>query len=353
LTEISSTLGEVGYMVEPFSRAQDALRMCALSPPDLIISDVVMPEMDGIEFRKEYERSYPGRSTPFIFLSSMGDTASVVRGIDSGGDDYLVKPVSVEVLRAKVRAILRTRARPPVATFKGRVAALNVPSLLKFCETKGLTGFVHVEGPGVSVDIHFEAGIIDPSSIEDHLDELCSLAEGVFTVYASPVDFSQILPSARCPWTTVALPGLLSTIEVDGRVLQVQTELLSGPRPSIVTLVASSGRTVWKTASEVDSEASAEVIADLMKRKHAAMSDEMQQKIRDTLERLGVPEETRRQRFHELFEQGYEAFRNADYKSCVGFWERALVVDPQSKVVEVNLRVAREKLAAESTAKPS
>lgn len=79
-----------------------------LERPDLILLDIIMPGMDGFEVaRRIRQLERDGEWTPIIFLSARGNEADLERGIDVGGDDYLVKPVSEVVLKAKVRAMQR------------------------------------------------------------------------------------------------------------------------------------------------------------------------------------------------------------------------------------------------------
>ena len=76
--------------------------------PDLILLDIIMPGLDGFEVaRRIRQLEQDGEWTPIIFLSAKGSETDLERGIDVGGDDYLVKPVSEIVLKAKVRAMQR------------------------------------------------------------------------------------------------------------------------------------------------------------------------------------------------------------------------------------------------------
>lgn len=83
-----------------------ALALVARERPDLVILDVMMPEMDGTEFCRRLRR---GSDVPVIFLSSRGEELDRVLGLELGGDDYMTKPFSPRELVARVRAHLRRR----------------------------------------------------------------------------------------------------------------------------------------------------------------------------------------------------------------------------------------------------
>ena len=81
-----------GYRVECANSGVEALSIFENAPPDLVISDVMMPEMDGFEFCRRLRTTRLGQLVPFIFLSGQGEMESKVEGHSIGADDYLVKP---------------------------------------------------------------------------------------------------------------------------------------------------------------------------------------------------------------------------------------------------------------------
>lgn len=100
-----------GFTVTEASSGAEALRLYRASAPDLVVLDVVMPELDGIETCRELRKL--GR-TPIVFLSSRDEELDRVLGLEMGGDDYLTKPFSTRELVARVKAVLR-RATPEPA----------------------------------------------------------------------------------------------------------------------------------------------------------------------------------------------------------------------------------------------
>ena len=85
-----------------------ALHMFQQGRPDLVLIDVVMPVMDGYEgARRMREMGGPDDRMPIVFLSSNESDQDLGRAIEAGGDDYLVKPVSFEVLKAKIHSVQR------------------------------------------------------------------------------------------------------------------------------------------------------------------------------------------------------------------------------------------------------
>jgi two-component system KDP operon response regulator KdpE len=93
-----------GFEVIKAYQADEALRKAYRTHPDLILLDIMLPEMDGIEVcRRLRELS----DVPIIFLTALTDTKDVVRGLESGADDYIVKPYDNEELVARIRAHLR------------------------------------------------------------------------------------------------------------------------------------------------------------------------------------------------------------------------------------------------------
>jgi CheY-like chemotaxis protein/serine phosphatase RsbU (regulator of sigma subunit) len=84
-----------------------AVQLFETEAPDLVLMDVMMPEMDGFEAAKRIKALCENRWVPVIFISALGQEASIVEGLETGGDDYLTKPINLAVLRAKIRAMQR------------------------------------------------------------------------------------------------------------------------------------------------------------------------------------------------------------------------------------------------------
>jgi two-component system KDP operon response regulator KdpE len=108
LRALRTSLRGAGYEVETADTAAGALATAALNPPDAVILDLVLPDGTGIEVCRELRR---WSSTPVIVLSAVGEEREKVAALDAGADDYVTKPVGIEELLARVRAVLR-RATP-------------------------------------------------------------------------------------------------------------------------------------------------------------------------------------------------------------------------------------------------
>ena len=101
---ISLYLTKEGYETKRASDGREALRMVPIFDPDLIILDIMMPEMDGYEVCREVRKN---NSTPIIMLTAKGETFDKVLGLELGADDYMVKPFDTKELVARVKAVLR------------------------------------------------------------------------------------------------------------------------------------------------------------------------------------------------------------------------------------------------------
>ncbi|MBF2026715.1 MAG: response regulator transcription factor [Oscillatoriales cyanobacterium C42_A2020_001] len=100
-----------GYAVQSASSGVEALTVFEQDPPDLVVSDVMMPEMDGLEFCRRLRASRSGQLVPFIFLSSRGEVDARIQGHSMGADDYLIKPFEPKELLAKIEAQLERSRR--------------------------------------------------------------------------------------------------------------------------------------------------------------------------------------------------------------------------------------------------
>lgn len=102
-------LHAAGHTVQEADSAESALTLFSEQAPDLVLLDVEMPGHDGYWVASQLRASEAGGWTPIIFLSSLNQDHNLWQAIESGGDDYLVKPVSSTVLQAKLRAMQRLR----------------------------------------------------------------------------------------------------------------------------------------------------------------------------------------------------------------------------------------------------
>jgi two-component system OmpR family response regulator len=118
-----------GCAVAVSASGKDALHQTETYEPDLIILDVMLPDMDGFEVCRALRTD--GNDVPVIFLTARDTTSDTIRGLTLGGDDYVTKPFSVEALVARVRAVLRrtTREADGEAQPGGNAALLQVGDL--------------------------------------------------------------------------------------------------------------------------------------------------------------------------------------------------------------------------------
>lgn len=104
---LSHYLNKLGQTVVLAGNGVEAVNMFRAESPDLVIMDVVMPEMDGYEATRQIKAVCGGRWVPIIFTSALSSVEEQVKGLDSGGDDYLTKPVDFTILASKIRAMQR------------------------------------------------------------------------------------------------------------------------------------------------------------------------------------------------------------------------------------------------------
>ncbi len=103
-------LTKEGYDVTTSTSGKEAVALAKKIKPDLILLDVMMPEMDGIETCQEIRGIEDIKNTLIAFLSARGEDYSQVAGLDAGADDYITKPIKPRLLVSRVKAILRRKS---------------------------------------------------------------------------------------------------------------------------------------------------------------------------------------------------------------------------------------------------
>ncbi|WP_417523377.1 PP2C family protein-serine/threonine phosphatase [Marinovum sp.] len=101
---LSSSLLKQGHDVVVAAGGEEALALCEATPPDVVLSDWMMPGMDGLEFCKRFRAMEREGYGYFILLTSKSEKGAVARGLDNGADDFLTKPVHPDELRARITA---------------------------------------------------------------------------------------------------------------------------------------------------------------------------------------------------------------------------------------------------------
>ncbi len=113
-TLLQYNLEKEGYDVVVATDGEEALTVVSERLPDLIVLDWMLPKVSGIEVCRRLRARPESRNVPIIMLTARGEETDRIRGLDTGADDYVVKPFSMTELTARIRAVLR-RIRPGLA----------------------------------------------------------------------------------------------------------------------------------------------------------------------------------------------------------------------------------------------
>ncbi len=255
-----------------FGQAPEALRLLPELRPDLILCDVMMPDMDGHAFFQEVKRLDGLRQVPFLFLSAVNATDEIVATMEAGADDFVNKPFSPARLLAKVRAVLRLAGRTaPFAeerrhdALAGEIGARGTLPLVKFCETVRLSGRLTVTAPGLERWAAFLGGELvaagsEPDTPgEEPIDLLLAMTSGHYEITQNRLDPAalaalSVAEAGAAPVAEEAAPahppgGLLTRLDVRGDSVTVQTEAENRPDFTVTTVITRGGHVIRKIES--------------------------------------------------------------------------------------------------------
>lgn len=131
---LEAYLAQEGFGVVTARNGRDALRLCRQVHPDLILLDLMMPEMSGYEFMRLHAREF---DTPIIMLTAKVEESDRVLGLELGADDYVTKPFSPRELTARVRAVLRRTGRGESQAEVLRVGEVVLDRIRHTAEVRG------------------------------------------------------------------------------------------------------------------------------------------------------------------------------------------------------------------------
>jgi CheY-like chemotaxis protein len=204
LLALEYNLQQAGYLVLKSTSGNDALIIAQSENPDIVVSDVAMPEMDGIEFCKKLRSIKKFSEVPFIFLTAHGEPEERVKGLRSGADDYIVKPFDIEELITRI-SILYQKIKKR-GTISGNLKELSLADTLQIFELTRKEGKLLINSDYETGYISFKNGMIMDASFgnvygEDALIAMLMLDTGQFNYepqaissgsIAKPVSFAML-----------------------------------------------------------------------------------------------------------------------------------------------------------------
>ena len=106
-------LSREGYKVACAASGEETLKAVRSGIPDLIVLDLMLPGIDGLDVARQLKNDLKTRDVPIVMLTAKGEEADIVTGLELGADDYITKPFSPRVLVARVKAVLRRKVKEP------------------------------------------------------------------------------------------------------------------------------------------------------------------------------------------------------------------------------------------------
>lgn len=194
------SLKKAGFSVTTAIHGKDALEKVQISPPDLVLTDTKMPEMDGFELCKALKADERFRHVPVVFLTNQKSVEFKVKGLELGGDDYLTKPIYIKEIVTRLKMILqkaekeRIEKKEPKGGFSGSLSDMGVVDLVQTFEMGRKTGVITIEGERHAT-IYFREGRVVDAEMgklqgENAFYRLLNTSDGNFDVQFVPVERS-------------------------------------------------------------------------------------------------------------------------------------------------------------------
>jgi CheY-like chemotaxis protein/tetratricopeptide (TPR) repeat protein len=192
------SLKKAGFQVTTAIHGKDALEKVQISPPDLVLSETKMPEMDGLELVHVLKADERFRQIPVVFLTNQKAVEAKVKGLELGAEDYLTKPIYIKEVVTRIRMILqkvekeRAEKKEQKAGFNGGLADMGVVDLVQTFEIGRKTGTIKIEGERIGY-IYFKEGRAIDAELgrlkgENAFYRILNTFEGQFEVSFSPVE---------------------------------------------------------------------------------------------------------------------------------------------------------------------
>ena len=193
------SLKKAGFSVTTAIHGKDALEKVQISPPDLVLADTKMPEMDGFELCKSLKSDERFKHIPYVFLTNQKAVEAKVKGLELGGDDYLTKPIYIKEIVTRVTMILQKADKEKIERrettkggFAGNLADMGVVDLVQTFEIGRKTGNISIKGERVAT-IYFKEGRVIDAEMgrlkgENAFYRLLNATEGEFEVQFTALD---------------------------------------------------------------------------------------------------------------------------------------------------------------------
>ena len=198
---LNISLSKAGYDIVEAENGEVAFQMANKEKPDLIISDIMMPQMDGIELCWMIRENSKVPLVPFIFLTSFDDSEMEIRGFRAGADEYLNKPIDRKELLDRVADLLdRTQKLKNIETkteskkaFAGDLKDLSIVELVQMLNLNKKSGVLKIDGPGKG-EIYLKDGQLIGAKLADKegeaaVYEMVTFDAGTFNFEISDQEF--------------------------------------------------------------------------------------------------------------------------------------------------------------------
>jgi DNA-binding response OmpR family regulator len=188
---VKDVLARRGFTVHEARDGEEALRVALERRPWLIVTDVAMPRMDGVEFCRRVRSHSLIRHTPLIFLSGWDDYKDRYRGLEAGADEFLSKETSIRELLIRIQILLQRYSDLGTRSWRGpgmegRIEVVGAPGLLQMCHLGRLTGVCSLGSGEKKAELKFRQGEAVGASMgalsgKDAVYEILGWTEGHFS----------------------------------------------------------------------------------------------------------------------------------------------------------------------------